>query len=433
MRILFLNQAFYPDHVATAQHAHDLAKHLVLQGHDVAVIASRSIYGDKGATLPKREMVDGIEIHRVGGSLFGKASIFARIIDFALFYVLATAKALLIKRPDVIVPFTTPPFIALVGWLMQVTKRCKYVYWVMDLYPDLPVKYGVFKPNGLTARFFEQINRFCMRRADRVVVLGRCTQGLVIGKGVPQDKIALIGPWADMDELEPVSREDNPLREAWGLNDKFVVMYSGNLGLAHDIDTLGQAMLRLKDRDEMRFVFVGSGKRMTLMREFVDANRLTNVIFKPYQPREKIRESLSLADLHMISLSEPMTGILVPSKLFGIMAAGRASVFIGSPESQISLILTESGCGKTIRVGDGNGLTQSINELAGDRAACDEMGSLARKAMADTYDRRHMCVAWERLLNECVSGRKPDVADDTNQGATTSTPAKPAEAHGSKS
>ena len=115
MRIILLNQAFYPDHAATAQHAHDLAKYLVAQGHDVAVVASRSIYGSKGAALPKRETVDGIEIHRVGKSIFGKASIIARLIDFALFYLLALTKVMTIKRPDVIVPFSTPPFIALAG------------------------------------------------------------------------------------------------------------------------------------------------------------------------------------------------------------------------------------------------------------------------------------------------------------------------------
>ncbi len=406
MRIILLNQAFHPDHVATAQHAYDLAKSLTEQGHDVAVVASRSIYGSTGAALPKRETVDGIEVHRVGQSLFGTASTLARIIDFALFYTLALNKVMTIQRPDVIVPFTTPPFIALVGWLMKETKQCHYVYWVMDLYPDLPVKHGMLEPHGLTARLLEQINRFCMRHADRVVVLGRCAKDLVVGKGVPEEKISLIGPWADIDELEPLPRQDNPLRREWGLTDKFVVMYSGNLGLAHDIDTFGQAMIGLESRDDIRFVFVGGGKRMSLMRELVDKHRLDNVIFKPYQPRDKIRESLSLADLHLISLSEPLTGILVPSKLFGIMAAGRAAVFVGHPDSQISLVLAESGCGWTIRVGDIDGLVATIEELADDPAACARMGRLAREAMANNHDRRTMCQAWERILLEVV-GQEP--------------------------
>ena len=423
MRITFLNQAFYPDHVATAQHAHDLARHLVNKGHQVTVIASRSIYGDKGATLAKHEVVDGIEVHRVGASLFGKASIFARIIDFALFYVLAFFKALTLKRPDVIVPFTTPPFIALVGWMMKVVKRCKYVYWVMDFYPDLPIEFGVIKRGSFTAKLFEKINRFCLSHADRTVVLGRCSMELAISKGIPREKLVLIGPWADSEELSQADTEPNPLRSEWGLDDKFIVMYSGNLGLAHDVDTLSTAIQKLKDNDTIRFIFVGGGKRLELMKKFVEEHSLSNVLFKPYQPREQLGLSLGLADLHLISLCENMNGILVPSKLYGIMAAGQASVFIGSPQSQISLVLTESGGGVTVREGDVDELVKQITTLSADPQRCKEMGRLARQAMKDTYDRRHACEAWEKMLLDCVDGSKPDPQAATPTASAT-TPAQ---------
>ncbi|MHC4996025.1 MAG: glycosyltransferase family 4 protein [Planctomycetota bacterium] len=426
MRVILLNQAFYPDHAATAQHAHDLARHLVARGHDVAVVASRSIYGSKGAALPKREVVDGIEVHRVGKSLFGKSTILARMIDFLLFYLLATVKVMTVKRPDVIVPFSTPPFIALVGWALKVVKRCKTVYWVMELYPDVPIAFGLMKADGLGARVLERTHRFCLRRADRAVALGRCMRDHLVGKGISPEKVALIPPWADIDELEPLPRDENPLRVAWGLDDKLVVMYSGNLGLAHDIDTMRGAMVALNDRDDIRFVFVGGGKLMTQLQGDCEEHKLANVIFKPYQPRESIRASLSLADIHLISQAESMTGLLVPSKLYGIMAAGRASVFIGDARAEVGRVLLDNDAGKVIEVGDVDGLVQTLTGLADDPDACRRMGDAARRAMADRYDRRHACEAWERLLTECVSGRKADPADDSP------TPANATQAQGTK-
>ncbi len=418
MRIILLNQAFYPDHAATAQHAHDLAKHLVGKGHEVAVVASRSIYGSKGAALPKRETIDGIEVHRVGKSLFGKSTILARMIDFVLFYVLALFKVLTVKRPDVIVPFSTPPFIALVGWMLKVFKRCKSVYWVMDLYPDVPIAFGLMKGNGLGARFLEKVHRFCFHHSDRSVALGRCMYDHLRSKGIPQEKLALIPPWADIDELEPVPRDENTLRKEWGLTDKTVVMYSGNFGLAHDIDTLRGAMTELKERDDIRFVFVGGGKMMTQLQADCESQGLTNTLFKPYQPREAIRVSLSLADIHLISQADAMTGLLVPSKLYGIMAAGRAAVFIGSEKAEVGRVLTETRSGKVVAVGEVQTLTQTLSDLADDPETCRRMGQAARDAMAQTYDRRHACEAWERLLSECVLGQAPDPADDNGMGET---------------
>ncbi len=430
MRIILLNQAFYPDHAATAQHAHDLAKHLVGQGHTVAVVASRSIYGSKGAALPKRETVDGIEVYRVGKSLFGKSTIVARMIDFALFYVLALVKVMTIKRPDVIVPFTTPPFIALVGWVLKVVKRCKTVYWVMDLYPDVPIAFGLIKQGGLPARLLERVHRFIFNHSDCSVVLGRCMRDRLIGKGVDPKKIALIPPWADVDELEPLPRDANPLREAWGLQGKLVVMYSGNLGLAHDLDTMRGAMESLRGRDDVRFVFVGGGKHMSQLQAYCEAHGLSNALFKPYQPREAIRASLSLADLHLISQADAMTGLLVPSKLYGIMASGRASVFIGKAEAEVGRVLQETGSGRVIAVGDVAGLTDTITALADDPDACRRMGEAARQAMDRAYDRRHACEAWEKLLKAVVSGRTPDVTDETGASADEPAPGGGVQAHG---
>jgi colanic acid biosynthesis glycosyl transferase WcaI len=406
MRILFINQVFYPDTPATAQHAHDLLRHLVSQGHQVDVIASRSVYGEKGASLAKREDVDGGQVHRVGRSWFGKGSIITRVIDFALFYVAATFKAMTVRRPDVVVCFTTPPFIALLGWMLRIVRRSKYVYWVMDLYPDLPVACGVMKPKSLSARFFERVNRFCLRRADAVVVVGRCMRDRVLSKGIPAELIHHIGVWSDQNEVRPIPRDENPYRAKWELGDRFVIMYSGNFGLGHDVQTMCEATKRLADDDRFRFVYVGGGKKKSIVEAFIEEHGLTNTVVAPYQPRENLDQSLSCADVHLANLLEGIEGIMVPCKLFGIMAASRPTFFIGHPDSELARVLDEHQAGFCIRQGDVDGLVKRIVSLADDREGTEAMGERAREALKVAYGRHQACEAWQQLLESLVEPAK---------------------------
>lgn len=400
MRILLLNQTYHPDVAATAQHAHDLALYLIEAGHEVIVVTSRSIYGSKGAALPRYEVNDGVEVHRVGASLFGKGGIPGRAADYGVFYLLAAWKVLLMNRVDVVVPFTTPPLIAGVGLLRKLLRGTPYVYWVMDLYPDVAVACGVIKSNGLLQRTLEWISRCCMRSASKVVILGRCMRDRLRSKRVSDDKLALIGVWADADEVRPVPREDNPLRTEWGLSGKFVVMYSGNIGVAHDVATMCGAMLQLRDHEHVRFVFVGGGRRLEEIKAFKEQHGLANVQFRPYQPRSAIPHSLSVGDVHLISQRPALTGMLVPCKLFGVMAAGRPVLYIGASEAEVGRIVEEVGCGTTISPGDENTLTQAINYLARNPDAGAAQGRLGREAMEHRFDRRFACAAWERLLVE---------------------------------
>ncbi|WP_428387472.1 glycosyltransferase family 4 protein [Mucisphaera sp.] len=406
MRVLILNQPFHPDVAATAQHAHDLGRYLVAQGHEVEVVASRSIYGQTGASLARFEVVDGIRVHRVGVSLFGKRGIAARLADFLLFYVLAGFRVLTLERADVVVTLTTPPFIGLLGAMLRLLRGSRWVYWGMDLYPDVPVALGVMKPDGWLTLGFEALNRWCLRRCDRVVALGRCMKGLIESKGVPGERVNWIGVWA-ANPAEATEPEASGYRAEWGLSGKFVVMYSGNLGLAHDAETLVAAAERLADRDDLRFVFVGSGKRMAEVSDRVAA--LPNGAVYGYQPRERLGELLAAADVHLISQLPAFTGVVVPSKLYGIMAAGRASVFVGPEEAEVAMELKASGCGETLAVGDVDGLVRVIEGLAADRDRCRALGEKAFAASRAKHEAAHRCAAWERVLLEVVqTGRGLD-------------------------
>jgi len=409
MRVLLINQTYHPDVAATAQHAHDLARHLVAHGHEVEVIASRSLYGHAGAALAKREVVEGVEVNRVAKSLFGKSGTLGRALDFGLFYIAATWRAFRVRRPDVVVCFTTPPLIALLGVVLRSVRGCRYVYWIMDLYPDLAVTCGVLRARSPLTRLFDRVSRLCLRRADRVVVLGRCMRDRILAKRdldprIESERIVHIGVWSDQDEVRPIARDENPYRAEWGLGDRFVVMYSGNFGIGHDVATMLGAAERLRDDDRIRFAFVGGGKRKSEVESFVEERSLTNAILAGYQPRERLDASLSCADVHLVSLREGLEGCIVPCKLFGAMAAGRPTVFIGHPESEIARVLEENDCGIVIREGDIDGLVDAIVSLVSDRERSRRLGDRARAALGAAYDRDRACEAWRVLLEETVAG-----------------------------
>jgi colanic acid biosynthesis glycosyl transferase WcaI len=403
MRILLLNQCFYPDIAATAQHGWDLARHLRREGHEVTAIASRSRYGARGATLPREEIVEGIRIVRVGASLFGKSSIIARAIDFAQFYVLALWTALTLPRHDVCICLTTPPFIALVGWILRAVRGTKFVYWVMDLYPDLPVACGVMSERSLVTRFFEFVNHLCLRKADRVVVLGRCMEARVLAKGVDGARIERINVWSDQEEVKPIPREENPFRREWGMGDRLVVMYSGNFGIGHDIETIGAGVIELASDSRITFVFTGGGERKSELIDLLKRSGATNYIDGPYQPRERLGELLSAADVHLASLREGSEGIMVPSKLYGVLAAGRPVVFVGSQKGEGAQVIDEERCGIVVPCGDRAAFVGAIRFYADNRSEVDAAGQRGRDALTRKWSASHALRKWSRLVAAVAS------------------------------
>ena len=275
----------------------------------------------------------------------------------------------------------------------------------MDLYPDSPISVGMMREGSVTARFFEWANRTLMRLSDTNVVLGRCMQERVLAKGVPADKVVRIPVWADFTGIAGTPRDESPYRQQWGLGSDFTVMYSGNLGIGHDAKTICQAMLRLKDESGLKFVFVGAGKRRAEVEAFVKQHNLSNAQWREYVPREQLGLSLAAGDVHLISLKEGCEGIMVPSKLFGVMAAGRAGIFIGNPASEIGRVLAEHDAGLNIREGDVDGLVKAIMSLKSYPARTAKMGENARQAVFGRYDKATATRQWAELIESLVKPR----------------------------
>lgn len=406
MRILLINQTFYPDVAATAQHGHDLAKFLVSQGHQVSVIASRSLYGKAGRSLPAHERVDGIEIHRVGRSFYGKAGLFARSLDFLLFYISTGIKSIEIGRHDLCICLTTPPYIPLLGLLLRSLRGTKVVYWAMDLYPDVLFATGVLREGSVVSRILESLNRFALRNADRVVVLGRCMEDRVRAKGISPSQVSRIPVWSDIftdksGAANPADiRRSNSYRKLWDVGDRTLVMYSGNFGIGHDVETFARAAKILEADDDVMFAFVGGGKRKDELLRAMRAMKLHRFVEADYQPRDRLGELLSSADIHLASMRPGWEGVMVPSKIFGTLGAGRPLVWVGGAGSEVASVIRDADCGLIVTPGDAETLASVIRELARDPARRAQMGERARKTMVERWGVQHALGKWKALIDE---------------------------------
>lgn len=406
IRILILNQAFWPDVVATAQHADDLARYMIAHGDDVTVVASRAIYGARGSSLPKRDVRDGIEIYRVGMQLFGKGGIASRSFDFTLFYLAAAWRCMILPRHDVVICFTTPPFIALVGVLLKWAKGTRVVYWTMDLYPEVAHAAGLMKKGSMTWRVLRWIDRVCLRNSDRVVALGENMREVVIEKGALPSSVHTICVWSGAETFASTPNSRNALRGEWGIGDRFTILYVGNFGFGHDMEAIAGAVERLKDNDDIRWLFVGGGKTKPILEARVRACGATNVIVKGYQTREQLPDVLDLGDSHLVTLLPGWERLILPSKFFSVLAASKPVLWIGPAGSDCVTILRENRCGFEIAPGDSDALTERIRFLISHPDDARAMGLRGRAAYEGKYSVHRACEQWQRVLHDVTKARR---------------------------
>lgn len=396
MRVVLLNQYYAPDTAATAQLLGDLGAGLAAAGHEVTAVCCSRAYADPSVRYPRRETVDGVAVRRTFSTGFGRGNPLGRACDYATFLLGATAALLFRRKPDVVVSLSTPPMVALLGWLLARLRGARSVYWVMDVYPDLAYELGVLRPGSTVSRVFDALTRFTLARSDAVVALGDTMAEHLRARGARN--VTAIHNWADGDAIRPLPSVDNPLRKEWDWNGRFVALYSGNMGLAHEFDTMLDAAERLRDRDDIRFAFVGGGPRRAEFAREVERRGLANVELRPYVSRERLGHSLTAGDAHLVSLRERMPGLLVPSKIYGILAAGRPTLYVGPDRGEIADILREGKCGVRVAVGDGERLAAAVAAYADDRTRAAEDGRRARQAFDRRYTLRHGLRAFETVL-----------------------------------
>ncbi len=343
MKILLLNQAFYPDVVSTAQHLGDLAAALAEKGHEVTVVTGRRAYDDPDKLFPARETWRSVRICRIFSTRFGKAAKWRRAADFASFIVNCCVRLAFLPRHDVVVTLTTPPLISFIGAWRAKLWRAKFCYWVMDLNPDEAIAAGWLRADSFVGKMLEQMSRFSFRRADKIIALDRFMRDRITAKGIAPDKILVIPPWSQDNDVRFDAAGREQFRKAHGLQDKFVVMYSGNHSPVHPLDTLMQAAERLKDDPSIAFCFIGGGSEFKRVQRWAEAGKRANVLCLPYQPLAQLSASLSAADIHVIIMGDAMLGIVHPCKIYNILSVSAPVIYIGPKPSHVTEILSRLG------------------------------------------------------------------------------------------
>lgn len=395
MRVVYLSQHFAPDVAAAAQMVSDLGAALTAAGHDGTAISCDRSYVDPSTRYPLRETLRGMQIERVRSTGFGRARKIGRMADYATFLLGATRRLLFGKKPDVVISLSSPPMMALVGTLGARLRGARSIFWSMDVYPDVAFELGVIRRGGLVGRFFSFLAWVSLRTPDVVVALGDTMAARLTALGARN--VEVIHNWAPVESnAAPTNAGRMP---SWG--DDCVLMYSGNLGLAHEFETMLVAASSVGSR--VRFVFVGGGPRLGEVKARVDELGLTNVEFHPYVSLDAVAASLGAPNVHLVSMRDGLQGLLVPSKIYGILGAGRAALYVGPAEGEIHDIVTAGGCGVSLRIGDVDGLVDAIRRYRDEPTLAGEHGRRARLFYDENFAREKSLGKFVRLVERVAA------------------------------
>jgi glycosyltransferase involved in cell wall biosynthesis len=398
-RLIFINRYFHPDQSATSRLLSDLTFALADAGHNILILTSQQRYDDPDARLPKREIWGRVKVHRLAGTRFGRITLLGRAIDYVSFYVsMAFSLLKLARAGDTIVPMTDPPMLSLFVAPIARLKGCRIINWLQDLYPEVALAVGTPFLRPIVAKLIKVFRDRSLRAADCNVVIATAMAERVSALGVKNERIRIIHNWVNDHSLSPIPAHENPLRRVWGLEDKFVVGYSGNLGRVHDIDTILLASGELVDC-QIVFLCIGGGAQYDALRETVEKRRLTRLFrFMPYQSDTNLPYSLSAADVHWLSHKPEFEGLVFPSKFYGIAAVGRPIIAIASKRSELAKLVSQYHCGLVVEQGDGKTLALELKRLKAAPEVCSAMGADARAMLEARFTRAQAIDAWAQTL-----------------------------------
>jgi colanic acid biosynthesis glycosyl transferase WcaI len=380
MQITFLNQFFWPDTAATGQLLADVCRAIAEQQGEATAICGGSDYGVKDTTAPPPARV-----LRTRAASFSRSPLH-RLLSYGSYLAGSIWNSYRIKRPDIIVTLTTPPLLSVLGRIVKLTRGCQHYIWEMDVYPDIAVDLEVLSRDSMLAGLIGFLADWSRRNADGIIALGDDMKARLIARGIPEDRIFVAENWADGSEITPKPFPEGP----------FVIHYSGNFGLAHDVETITGAMDRLGNDSRFHFVFAGGGPRHKTLKEYCQERGIGNVSFRPYCSRSELGASLAEGHVGLVTQLAQTSGSVVPSKTYGIMAAGRPVLYIGPPDTTPSRNIGRYGCGWRVDPGDIEGLVHLLKRLEMDREAVRNAGRKGREAFELHYD---LPIGVQRITN----------------------------------
>jgi len=395
-RLLVLNQYYWPGVEATGHLLTELCSDLA-EDFDVTVITATLRHAPPG-----RAVYDGVAIVRVRSTAFERRNLWLRALNYVTYLAQSLRAGLASERPDVVLAMTDPPVIANVALLVARRFRVPLVVVSQDVFPETAVELGRIR-NRAVVFLLRALVRLYLRRADRIVAIGETMRARLEQKGAAAERISVIANWADTGALRPAPR-DNAWSRKHGFDGRFVVMHSGNVGHAQDLDVLIRAAALLRDLDDLTVAIIGGGARHAELVALAKALGAERVTFLPYQPRELLAQSLSAADVHVVGLARGLAGYVVPSRLYGILAVGRPVIVAADGETETARLVERVGCGVTVPPGRPDLLAAAIRRAHDGELDLAELGDRGRAYVATEGDRRTAVGRYRELLLD-LAGR----------------------------
>lgn len=380
IRLKIVTQFFPPDYAPTGQLMRELAGFLSQEGIAVSVFTGQPGYAFKQVAAPRQETLDRFQVQRTRSIHLWPRRIRGKAISGILFYLRSTLHLLRHARDHHLLFLTTaPPFLHSLGYLTHLLFGTPYVCILYDLYPDIAIQLGVLTERHWLVRVWERLNQRVWARSQAVVVLTATMRQRLIDKyPAIADKVVVIHNWADPQQIRPIAKRDNWFAQQHQLVHDFVVLYAGNLGRCHDLDTILRAAQLLQSQPQIKFLFIGGGARYADCQTQAKALGLTNVRFLPYQDATVLPYSLTACDLSLVSIGPGMEGLVAPSKLYAALATGRPIAAICAVDSYLRTLIQEANCGQSFQHQDSQGLAHFIERLHGDPDWCHQLGRAAR-------------------------------------------------------
>ena len=389
LNVVILNQYFAPDVASTGHLLSELAQNLAEHGANVRVVTCRPSYGPPDTWQPckRHETTEaGVKIFRMWTTRFSKDRLLGRLLNSITFLLPLLVRVFFRwKRGEIYLYTTNPPYLGIVGTMVNLLRPHPYVLLLHDAYPQLAVWVGKIRSGGLIDRVWHMLNRLMYRRAKQTIVLCDAAKDLVCDTyGIDRDKVHVVPNWADGTFLHPISKTESPFAKEHGLVEPFTVLYSGNLGLYYEFDTILNAATLLRD-EPFRLVFVGGGGVRDQIENQIADRKLQNTLLLPHQPFETLNLSLNACDASLVTIAKGIEGISFPSKLYSSLAVGKPILAISESHSSLKTIVEQNDAGRWVELGDASGLAECIRDMMRNHEETKAMGTAARALFERDY------------------------------------------------
>lgn len=401
VKLSVVTQFFPPDYAATGQLIDELVRHLGRKGLDISVFTGQPGYANQEEAAPSFEQRGSVKIHRSRITKFASKRISGALIGGLLFALRAILHlALNFRQQNILLVTTAPPFLPVIGYVLNLLFGLPYISLIYDIHPDISVELGMIRRDHPVVKIWTWVNKQVWRNSKEIIVLSENMKARIVAHCPEvEGKIAVIHSWADPNKVYPIEKKDNWFAQKHDLVEKFTVLYSGNMGRCHDIDTMFEAALRLKD-EPIQFVCIGNGAKQESLKQKIQEHGLNNFVFLPYQDKQDLTYSLTACDLTLVSVSEGMEGLVAPSKVYGYLAGGRPIAAICPESTYINGMLSEGNCGAGFVNGDAEGLASFILELSQDEAKTRQLGQAARNYLVNNFSPEKIANQYSLILQK---------------------------------